>query len=549
MDYSNLSSPGGMKGFKLDNAQTDMEEDSSVRQQRGLRRALYVALILSLVLPGIVAGFMMIYLSLQRTLESETRVRAEKIAELLQAGMTMPLWEMAPETGRPLVTAIAADPSVTLIKVYDINNGVLLEYARQALSEAAPIVRTRAITRDGEYLGQVVINYSTATAIDEAWRASAQLLAIIALQLLVSFILIGAWLSRRVLKPLETLRLSANRITEGDLQSAVPALRNDEFGQLSARLDAMRDSLAQSVARLEERVEERTFALRAVNSRLQTTLDNLQRMQNLLVQSEKLASLGSLVAGVAHELNTPIGTGVTVVSTISDKCVELRRQIERGIRRSQLDAMIDDIETASALAQKSLQRAARLIHDFKQVAVDQTSSRRREFEMHEMLREMMAAVRLRHKHSPVAIEVIAPPGIAMDSYPGTLEQVLTNLIDNAIIHGAEGRADCVVTIEATRQDARTTLTVTDNGNGIPAENLARIFDPFFTTQLGKGGSGLGLSIVYGLVTGVLGGHIVVESVAGGGTTFALELPLVAPKRAGGDEREQGRTEPPSIEVN
>ncbi len=549
MDYSNLSSPGGMKGFKLDNAQTDMEEDSSVRQQRGLRRALYVALILSLVLPGIVAGFMMIYLSLQRTLESETRVRAEKIAELLQAGMTMPLWEMAPETGRPLVTAIAADPSVTLIKVYDINNGVLLEYGRQAPREAAPIVRTRAITRDGEYLGQVVINYSTATAIDEAWRASAQLLAIIALQLLVSFILIGAWLSRRVLKPLETLRLSANRITEGDLQSAVPALRNDEFGQLSARLDAMRDSLAQSVARLEERVEERTFALRAVNSRLQTTLDNLQRMQNLLVQSEKLASLGSLVAGVAHELNTPIGTGVTVVSTISDKCVELRRQIERGIRRSQLDAMIDDIETASALAQKSLQRAARLIHDFKQVAVDQTSSRRREFEMHEMLREMMAAVRLRHKHSPVAIEVIAPPGIAMDSYPGTLEQVLTNLIDNAIIHGAEGRADCVVTIEATRQDARTTLTVTDNGNGIPAENLARIFDPFFTTQLGKGGSGLGLSIVYGLVTGVLGGHIVVESVAGGGTTFALELPLVAPKRAGGDEREQGRTEPPSIEVN
>ena len=549
MDYSNLSSPGGMKGFKLDNTRTDMAEDSSVRQQRGLRRALYVALILSLVLPGIVAGFMLIYLSLQRTLESETRVRAEKIAELLQAGMTMPLWEMAPETGRPLVTAIAADPSVTLIKVYDINNGVLLEYARQALSEAAPIVRTRAITRDGEYLGQVVINYSTAAAIDEAWRASAQLLAIIALQLLVSFILIGAWLSRRVLKPLETLRLSANRITEGDLQSAVPALRNDEFGQLSARLDAMRDSLAQSVARLEERVEERTFALRAVNSRLQTTLDNLQRMQNLLVQSEKLASLGSLVAGVAHELNTPIGTGVTVVSTISDKCVELRRQIERGIRRSQLDAMIDDIETASALAQKSLQRAARLIHDFKQVAVDQTSSRRREFEIHEMLREMMAAVRLRHKHSPVEIEVIAPPGIAMDSYPGTLEQALTNLIDNAIIHGAEGRADCVVTIVATRQDSRATLTVTDNGNGIPAENLARIFDPFFTTQLGKGGSGLGLSIVYGLVTGVLGGHIAVESVAGRGTTFALELPLVAPKRSGGDESNRGSAEPQPTEMN
>lgn len=519
------------------------------RQQRGLRRALYVVLILSLVLPGIVAGFALIYLSLQRTLESETRVRAEKLADLLQAGMTMPLWEMAPETGRPLVTAIAADPSVTLITVYDINNGVLLDYQRQTQSKVAPIVITRPIARDNEYLGQVVIRYSTSAAIDEAWRASVRLLTIIALQLLVSFILIGAWLSRRVLNPLETLRLSANRIAAGDLQSVVPVLRSDEFGQLSARLDAMRNSLAQSVARLEERVEERTFALKAVNTRLQTTLDDLQRMQNLLVQSEKLASLGSLVAGVAHELNTPIGTGVTVVSTISDKCLELRRQIDQGIRRSQLDAMIDDIETASTLAQKSLQRAARLIHDFKQVAVDQTSSRRREFEMHDMLREMMAAVRLRHKHTPVDIKVIAPPGIVMDSYPGTLEQVLTNLIDNAIIHGAEGRSDCVVTIAAARQGRYATLTVTDNGNGIPAENRDRIFDPFFTTQLGKGGSGLGLSIVYGLVTGLLGGHIAVESIAGQGTTFALELPLVAPERSGG-ERSRGSAEPlPNHEVN
>lgn len=538
-----------MKVFTVDRAQTDMADDSSALQQRGLRRALYVALISALVLPGIIAGFMMIYLNLQRTLESETLVRAEKLADLLQAGLTMPLWEMAPETGRPLVTAIATDPSVTLITVHDVHNNILLDYTRQTQSKIDPIVITRTIARDNEHLGQVVITYSTSAAIDEAWRASTRLLTIIALQLLVSFILIGAWLSRRVLKPLETLRLSANRIAEGDLQSAVPVLRSDEFGQLSARLDAMRDSLAQSVARLEERVEERTFALKAVNTRLQTTLDDLQRMQSLLVQSEKLASLGSLVAGVAHELNTPIGTGVTVVSTISDKCLELRRQIDQGIRRSQLDAMIEDIATASALAQKSLQRAARLIHDFKQVAVDQTSSRRREFEMHEMLREVMAAVRLRHKHVPVAIEVNAPPGIAMDSYPGTLEQVLTNLIDNAVIHGAEGRSDCVVTIAAARQESRATLTVTDNGNGIPAENLARIFDPFFTTQLGKGGSGLGLSIVYGLVTGILGGHIAVESVAGRGTTFTLELPLVAPERSGG-ERSRGNTEPqPNHEVN
>ena len=500
-------------------------------RQSGLRNALYAVLILSLALPGIAAGFMLIYLSMQRTLESETRVRAENLTDLLQAGLTMPLWEMAPETSRPLMKSIATDPSVRLIEVYDLNSAILLDYRNEDHDRSKQLVVTRPIFKDSEYLGQVVVHYSTSAAIAEARRASVQLLAIVTLQLLVSFILIGAWLSRRVLRPLKALHRSASKIAEGDLQSEVPALKNDEFGQLAARLDTMRGSLADSVSRLEERVEERTYALKAVNSRLQATLDELQRMQNRLVQSEKLASLGSLVAGVAHELNTPIGTGVTVVSTISDKCVELRRQIDAGIRRSQLESMLNDIEQASALAQSSLQRAARLIRDFKQVAVDQTSSRRREYELQEMLREMMVAVRLRHKHAPVRIEVTAPPGIAMDSYPGTLEQVLANLIDNAVIHGAEGRSDCTVSITAALAGPRVSVTVSDNGCGIATEHLARIFDPFFTTRLGKGGSGLGLSIVYNLVTGILGGHITVDSVVDQGTRFTLELPLIAPERA------------------
>lgn len=509
---------------------TTITDKDTNRSQHGLRRALYAALILSLVLPGIAAGFVMIYFSLQRTLESETRVRAEKLADLLQAGMTTPLWEMAPEAGQPLVSAVATDPSVTRIEVRNQNDERVLDYQREAESDASPIVVTRPVTYHHEYLGQVVIRYSISAAFDEARRASVRLLAIVGLQLLVSFVLIGAWLSRRVLKPLDMLHVSAGRIADGDLQSEVPALRDDEFGHLATKLDAMRDSLAQSVTDLEERVEERTHALKAVNARLQKTLDDLQRMQNLLVQSEKLASLGSLVAGVAHELNTPIGTGVTVASTITDKCIELRRLIDQGIRRSQLDAMLNDIEKAGALAQSSLQRAARLVHDFKQVAVDQTSSRRREFELHEMLREMMVAVRLRHKHVPVTIDVDAPPGIAMNSYPGTLEQVLGNLIDNAVIHGAQGRSDCVIAIAARPQDGGVTITVADNGNGIAAELLPRIFDPFFTTRLGKGGSGLGLSIVFSLVSGMLGGHITVDSTLGQGTCFTLTLPLAAPER-------------------
>lgn len=496
----------------------------------GLRRALYGAVIVSLVLPGVIAGLSLIYLNLQHTIESETRVRAESLADLLQAGMINPMWDMAPETGRPLIDAIATDPSVRVVEVRDVHGVVQIEFRRQSPDSTPPIVVNRPVAHQGEALGEARIAYSTEAAVGDARRASLRLLSIVALQLLVSFFLIGAWLSRRVLRPLETLRLSARRIADGDLQSGVSFPQSDEFGQLAESLDVMRDSLAQSVTRLEERVEERTQALKAVNARLQKTLDDLQRMQNRLVQSEKLASLGSLVAGVAHELNTPIGTGVTVVSTIADRCVELRRLIEQGIRRSQLDATLDDIGKAADLAQASLQRAARLVQDFKQVAVDQTSSRRRTFDLHELLREMMVAVRLRHKRAPVAFEIDVPPGIPMDSYPGTLEQVLTNLIDNSVIHGAEGRSGCVVTITAKPHEAGVVLTVADNGRGIPAASLPRVFDPFFTTRLGQGGSGLGLSIVYGLVTGILGGHIEVQSEEGRGTRFTLELPTSAPQR-------------------
>jgi signal transduction histidine kinase len=493
----------------------------SWRQRTGLRRALFVALALSLVLPGLVAGFILIYLNLQRTLEVDTRVRAEKFADLLQAGMTLPLWQISPDSGKPLLEAVATDPSVAAIDVLDSDGNRVLEFHRDLDGRTSTIVVSRPIVHKNEVLGLVALSYSTSAAHAEAARASILLFAILAIQLLASLGLIGAWLTRRVLRPLEVLRSSADRIAAGDLSSEVPALPKDEFGVLSARLDAMRNSLAQSVTQLEDRVEVRTHELMEVNARLHATLEDLRRAQNCLVQSEKLASLGSLVAGIAHELNTPIGTGVTVVSTISERCSELRRLVDAGIRRSQLETFLGEVEKASALAQTSLERAARLVQDFKQVAVDQTSSRRRKFELAEMTREVMAALTLRHKHAPVQIRSRIPGGLLMDSYPGALEQVIANLVDNAVVHGASGRSGCVIEISAQTSDDNVTATVTDDGNGIPPENISRIFDPFFTTQLG-------LSIAYGLVTGMLGGQISVCSTLGQGTTFTLELPLVAP---------------------
>lgn len=498
------------------------------KKQRGLRRALVFAVMVSLIVPGIVAGLTMIYLNRQEIIESDVRKRSDKLVDLLQAGLERPLWDMTPESAQPLIGAITADPSVVAIDVIDPEQKTIFSYRNGASSESQTVVASRMVRHDGERLAEVTLSYSTQAATDFAWEASGRLLVIIATQVLASLAILGLWLSRRVLIPLRKLEESAEGIAAGDLLTPVVKLAPDEFGELAGRLDSMRQTLSASVNHLEEQVDERTHTLKAVNTRLQSTLDELQRMQTHLVQAEKLASLGSLVAGVSHELNTPIGTCVTVVSTISDKCLELRHQIDAGIRRSELDTMLGDIAKAAALAQGSLQRAARLVHDFKQVAVDQTSARRREFELRETMNEMMAAVSLRHKHAPVTFEMNIPPGIVLDSYPGALEQVVGNLIDNAVIHGSEGRPSCAVVVAAEREAGFVRITVEDNGKGIETRHLARIFDPFFTTRLGSGGSGLGLSIAYNLVTGVLGGDIRAESAVGAGTRFTIELPLAAP---------------------
>ena len=500
------------------------------QRQTGLRRALFFALILALVLPGVLAGSVLIYLNLQRTVEVDARVRAEKFADFLQAGLTLPLWQVAPESAIALLEAVAADPSVAAIEVLGPERESVLEHHRQEVSRTDAIIINRKIEKSGEPLGEVTITYATTTARENAMYASFLLLTVIAVQLLVSVGILGAWLTRRVLTPLDVLRESAEVITAGDLQSKVPDLPKDEFGLLAADLEFMRDSLQQSVSQLEERVDARTRELKQVNAQLQDTLQHLQQAQNCLIQSEKLASLGALVAGVAHELNTPIGTGITLVSTILSKSTELRRQLNAGLRRSQLDSFLNDVDDCGSLALSSLEKAAHLVLDFKQVAVDQTSSRRRTFDLAAMSREMMAALSIRFKHSPAQIDVRIPPDIMMDSYPGAVEQVLTNLVENAIIHGFEGRSNCRIDIEAFAIDGHVNLTIADNGSGIAADQLSRIFDPFFTTRLGKGGSGLGLSIAYSLVNGMLGGQISVASVSGEGTVFTLNIPLLAPAR-------------------
>ncbi|HYD94638.1 MAG TPA: PAS domain S-box protein [Noviherbaspirillum sp.] len=290
-------------------------------------------------------------------------------------------------------------------------------------------------------------------------------------------------------------------------------------------------------ATLEQRVIRRTEELQQANEELAHTLETLNKAQEELVRSEKLAALGSLVAGIAHELNTPIGNSLMAASTLADQTRALAASYQsNGLRRSTLESYINDAGTAGDILVRNLQRAANLVTGFKQVAVDQTSSQRRRFSLAEVVSEIMLTLWPTLKKTSFIVRQHIPDSLSMDSYPGPLGQVVTNLVNNALLHGFEGRQSGTVTISAEESgEGWMELAVRDDGVGIPPANLNRIFDPFFTTKLGAGGSGLGLNITHNIVTGILGGRIRVQSEVGKGSAFVISLPLMAPQRQVDDE--------------
>ncbi len=284
-------------------------------------------------------------------------------------------------------------------------------------------------------------------------------------------------------------------------------------------------------AELEVRVQERTDELEHANANLLQTISQLEQTQHSLVQSEKLSALGSMVAGVAHELNTPLGNARIVLSTHEEQLVQVKADLAAGkLSRSKFEAFFDQSVQMVQLALRAIDTSVNLVGSFKQVARDQASEARRVFDLAQTIEDLLASLRPRFKRQPWEILVDVPPGIELDSFPGALGQVLLNLVMNSVIHGFDNREHGRITItakNAAKRDA-VILGVADDGVGIAPDHVGRVFDPFFTTKLGKGGSGIGLNISYRIVTKVLGGTIRVDSTPGQGTLFEMVLPLRAP---------------------
>jgi signal transduction histidine kinase len=337
-------------------------------------------------------------------------------------------------------------------------------------------------------------------------------------------ILIGLAIARSIVRPLRGLMNTMDAVVSGHYAQKVDDLEAcDEIGEMARAVEVFR---ANAIAKRQTELD-----LKASKENAEDALRELQDAQRSLIEAEKFAALGGLVAGVAHEVNNPVGISLTVASSFARRCAQFSDEIRDGaVRRSKLEEFIAGSHEAAKQLVTNLNRAADLIQSFKQVAVDRSDAERRVFNLREATEQMMVSLRPALKHSLVWLSVDVPGEISLKSYPGPYGQVLTNLVLNALSHAFPDRRAGTLRLSARKLGTeQVEIEFADDGVGMSEEVQRRAFEPFFTTRRSRGGTGLGLHIVYTLVTRRLGGSLRLESAPGHGTIFRIRLPLAAPK--------------------
>lgn len=308
------------------------------------------------------------------------------------------------------------------------------------------------------------------------------------------------------------------------------ARKTANLSQIMLDLEQQKDELLSSQRKLRSEIEQRRQAedeLRQRNKELAASVSMVNQTRDQLVESERMASLGGLVPGITHDVNTPVGISITATSSLQDEFLRLRRDLADGkVTQRQMNEFLEHGEQATALLMTNLGRAAELVASFKQISIDQANEAERTFNLHDYLHEIMQALAPAFKQGQHFYTINCPGELTMRCAPGAIAQLVTNMVTNSLTHGFEHTRAGKISMDVTRQDNQLTLVYKDNGKGLEAAELSRLFEVFFTTRQTSGGSGLGTHIMYNLVTQTLGGSISASSQPGAGLTYTICLPLV-----------------------
>ncbi|MEC5159682.1 MULTISPECIES: sensor histidine kinase [unclassified Janthinobacterium] len=482
---------------------------------------------------------------LGKDLESGSQRLREGVLTRLQTSLPSALWDLDKSKVDSIVAAEMLPPELVAIRVYDSSVGLFSGKARDAAGRIVSIaselvvagapVEANLVFRDSVAVsasskpvtvGKVVVNFSRAQ-IDAALVAEVRR-KVIEVLLLDSILVAALALSLRIVfDPLKQLRDGlVDLATRGsDDVEELPDNRRDELGDVIRGFNAVQRKLKSII----ERIREAEDAARRSEQQTARAMDELRRAQESLLQSERLASLGSLVAGVAHEINTPVGIALTSASVLKEATDEVLAAVGGGnVKKSDILRYLETAGESARLIMNNAYRAAHLIHSFKQIAADQVSEARRHFELREYIGEVVSSLQPSLKKTRIGIAIDCPDDITLDSYPGALAQVLTNLTLNCVEHAFDADTEGLIAIGVRRDGSWIEMQVSDNGKGIPADMLDKVFDPFVTTRRGQGGTGLGLNIVFNLIVKQFGGTISVSSTPGHGARFTLRIPRQTP---------------------
>lgn len=514
---------------------------------RGIQFRLKVLFVVIITLVLAVSGTYSQY-KLRNELEERNSQLQQGVITRLQISLPSALWDLDKVKVGSILEAEMLPAEVLGIRVYDTSvglfagkfragNGALRAALATSTIDGTPVESAltfrsaksdNGLTRPTS-VGRVVINFSRAEI--EA-RLRAEFIRKVAEILVLDLLLVGilALSLRMVFEPLQQLRLAlfdlATRETEevGEL----PEQRSDEFGDVIKGFNRILRKLKSII----ERTREAEEAAHQSEQKSAQAYQDLRQAQVSLLQAERLASLGALVAGVAHEINTPVGITLTSASVLQEATEQVLLAMNTGaVKKSDILNYLETAHESSRLIMANADRAAHLIQSFKQIAADQTSEVRRRFDMKEYIEEVILSLHPRLRPTRIRVTIDCPQTLMVDSYPGAFAQILTNLTMNAVIHafsdGMEQEGQVTITVKSGGEWIE--LQFADNGKGIPPEYLDKIFDPFFTTQRSAGGTGLGLNIVFNLVVKQFSGTIAVTSTLGQGAKFTIRFPRVTPK--------------------
>lgn len=421
-----------------------------------------------------------------------------------------------------------------------------VETLQQPQFEGDIVEISKVVEFEGKKLGYIYIRASMAE-LGKYVQSRILFDLLIAVIALLCAYFISRMLQRRFTAPIETLLTTVQKVTkEKNYSVRMPVTDIEELQMLGRAVNNMLERIEQQINKLQQaeqeirqlnqgleaKINERTVALKSSNQDLLNTLETLHQYQNQIVETEKMASLGQMVAGVAHEVNTPIGLGVTASTLMQDKLTDIQKAFDdKKLTSNQLSKFLSESKENLGIIYRNLERAASLIRSFKQVAVDQSNENRRQFNMLQLMNEVLLSLRPNLKKTQHQVLVECDPQLEIDSKPGPINQILINLIMNSLIHAFEHTDHGTINITVKVEQNRCQIRYKDNGSGVPEHIKKRIFDPFVTTKRGEGGSGLGMHLVYNLVTQALNGKISLESSLGEGVDILFDFPVIVKSSA------------------